>query len=1171
MRKLGLVLLGAVLLMGMTVLQPLAAVGQESRSGAPEKPALREQTVYIPYEKLRDVFEQRGRGVFLPYEEFMTLWNAARAGVAAPESAGPPVKSMITESDSTATVSRDVMTVQAEIKIEVLAEGWHEIPLGLVGAAITRATLEGKPARLLFDAETGYRLLVEKTGAEPQVFALGLEYAREISRTAGMNSVSFQSPSAPVSRWNVSIPETSAKVNISPAIASTEVPPAAAEAAPAADGPRGTKMLAFVGAAPRVTIQWTPKAEGAKDLDAMASVQVYQQLLIDEGVIRTRAQLVYSISRAEVGGLIIEVPADEKVVSVVDANVQRWSVESSGGVQKIIVELFQPARDRQAIDVELERFTSDAATAEVVAPVIRAVGADRQQGFVVVKLGSGLRSEAMRRQGLLQVDATELPRELRGTWQYGYRYSALPYDLMVRVEKIQPRVLVDSIVAARLQPDEMRVDLLAVFTVEQAGIFKLEFDVPAGLELQQVTGVALQDGVEAAQVAGHTLEGADGRRLVVNLSKRILGKAALVVQWRRAINEPLLQEAVGRTVEISVPLPRVAAGTVERDTAAVVVYVPESLKVSAGKVSGLRRLSAAQVFKQVSGQVDWMSVTPTSAPALVFAAAESSVELSVLAERQKPYVAVQQFLLARVESGAVSYEARLTYDIRYNSVKTLRVDVPAALDRDIRMTTEGVTERTLTEAEGLAEGYVARVYTRDREFAGQEQLTLKWERALANLDVGQDVDFGVPVLRPMDVDHAVGQVVLVKSEQIDLRPADLKNLRMIDPRHDLMGGRTVAEAARAFEFIEKDWQLVLRATRYEPAEIKGTSIELAVVRLVVTRSGSISAQALYRMRSARQRLMIQLPEGVKFETLPMINGQQVKLERGDASGNRVLIPLVNQAPDAAFLLDLRYTVDGGGSILQVPHFPEEPAIQKVYLLAYLPEEEALLGSMGPWSADVEVSHAVYGGGAGAGVRVDHLLARLSQDLPAAASSVATFQTDGRLYAFSALQPAATPDSALRLTTLHHSWINAIVVAVILISGIILLRVPVTTKVMAVGVFVIVMVLLAVFLPTLARQITNGAMAAAFVGVLVIWTVHAVVVELPRWSRQRDAERAARLAAVSSGGVAMAAAPLGPPAFDVGVESSGSSTDEPLPPAGEGSPGGDGPRDDDKRKGGESNV
>ena len=68
-----------------------------------------------------------------------------------------------------------------------------------------------------------------------------------------------------------------------------------------------------------------------------------------------------------------------------------------------------------------------------------------------------------------------------------------------------------------------------------------------------------------------------------------------------------------------------------------------------------------------------------------------------------------------------------------------------------------------------------------------------------------------------------------------------------------MPGATVAAAAGAFEF-HGDWALRVVATRYKLEEVKHTSIERAVVRMVVTPADQVSVQALYRVRSGQQRL-----------------------------------------------------------------------------------------------------------------------------------------------------------------------------------------------------------------------------------------------------------------------------------------------------------------------------
>jgi hypothetical protein len=103
--------------------------------GGPTELPAREQTIYIPYTKLRQIFEKEGRGVFVPYDEFQRLWKAARDAAKKPDEYKPPIASLIAEIDSEATVSRDVMNVKATLQIEVLAEGWHYVHLRLNDAA----------------------------------------------------------------------------------------------------------------------------------------------------------------------------------------------------------------------------------------------------------------------------------------------------------------------------------------------------------------------------------------------------------------------------------------------------------------------------------------------------------------------------------------------------------------------------------------------------------------------------------------------------------------------------------------------------------------------------------------------------------------------------------------------------------------------------------------------------------------------------------------------------------------------------------------------------------------------------------------------------------------------------------------------------------------------------
>lgn len=1090
---------------------------ESGEDGTAPKKAATEQSIYIPYTKLRTVFEKEGRGVFLPYEEFQELWQAARDNTRRPPDDKPPVSALITEARNEATVLKDVVRVNSELKIEVLAEGWSEIPLRLADAAIIRAVLDDKPARIVFEPGIGHKLLIEKRDRKTGVLSLSLEYVKAFTKSPGQNGVSFEAPQAPVSRWRIHIPETGVKVSIRPLIAATEVP----EGDPSGEQPDQTIVLAFVGAAPTVRIDWTPKSEGATGLEALANVQSEQHVTVDEGVIRTRSRLTYDISRAELLRLLVEVSATHQIVNVFDPNIRQWSVETVEGRQRITAELFEPAKKTQSVTVELEKFTkqktesgkpkgdtallvgaareaaSISGREELKIPVIRALGVGRQQGVVVVEVAEGLRAEVTKHTGLMQVDTTDLPTSLaKGGWAFSYRYVSLPFDFSLRVEPVQPRITADSLIVANLQPEQLTLDMLAVYNIERAGVFRLDLNIPAGYEVRHVRGCEAP-GAEPAQVDTHYLESDEKTHLVVNLSRKALGRVALAVKLQKRLAEPDLLSPTGKTAELLLGIPRVTRTTVERAGGRLLIRAPESLRVNPHKLEGLRSISFKEAREGTASLRD--SRFSQSRPVLAYAYTQEDVRLTLAVERRKPHVTVRQLLKVQVEAGVMEYAASFFYEIKYSGVQSLRIDVPADLASEIRNETPNVREKEIDPPpEDLPEGYVAWSLSGETEFTGNVTIRLTWEEKIEKLDVGKSIERTIPHLRPTAVDRAWGQIVLAKAETIDVQATgESRGIRPIDPQHDLMAGADATGGALAFEFHD-DWALGITATRYQLEEVKRTSIERAVIRMVVTRSGQTSVQALYRMRSARQRLAVKFPQNVDFANEPLrINGRPIPLERGDK--NDFFIPLSGQDADDLFLLELRYSVKDGGMRLKCPVFSSEPAVQKVYLCVYLPRELAYLGSTGPWTDEVLWRWSpILGCKTFPTMSSSRLIAWGTQDLNIATNPADTFHTDGRPYLFSTLRPPQGAEGTLRLFTLDEDWLSILVLVPIILIGLFLLRKKAAARWLAAGMFVVLLVLTAIFFPTLVAQIVDDKLLCAVLIVLVAWMIQYVV-----WTRPRD--------------------------------------------------------------------
>ncbi len=1071
-------------------------------------PALREQSIYIPYNKLREVFEKQGRGVFLPYEKFQALWKQARANQAEPPEAQPPVGALIAEIRNEATVENDVVTVSATLTIELLSPGWHHVPLRLRQAAIRSARVAGEPAHVTFDPQTGYQLLVHHKSPEPGRVELELDYAKAYAKTPGQNRVTFDAPQASINRWQIRIPQQGVKVNVVPLIAATEVPPE-----PPAEGEAAvaeTVVQAFVGAAPTVRVDWTPKAEGASGLDALATVQAEQEVTIDEGAIRTRTRLAYDISRAELTQLQVRVPAEHKVTGVFDPNVRKWDVaaDEADEFQTITVELFQPARGRQQVTIELERFVTEVAMLDLPVPTVEALNVARQQGIVVARVMSELQGEAASRTGLAQLDAAELPPSLRNQqWLAAYRYSMLPFELVLHVEKVEPRVRAVQYVEVFLEPQKMTVDLLARLTIEQAGLFQLEFDLPPGFSVRRVQGDD-RGGATPVVVDSHQLEGDDNRRLKLNLSQKAIGNVGVLVTLERPLEDANLQTPADEPAAIELPIPRVATD-VEQLQGGVVVYAPESLRVNPTDLAGVRTVSFAEARQQ--GQFARGERLAGLREVLALAHADEAVELTLAVERRRPHVTARQLLTVHVESGVVKYSAHFFYDIRYSGVADLRIDVPADLADRITNETGGIRDAPLApQPDDVAEGYTAWNFAGEGEFLGNTQFVLTWQQNVDELQVGSSTEVEIPALRPAGVNRAWGQIVIAKAETLDVLPArDAVNLRPIDPQHDLMPGAPRIDAARAFEFHD-DWQLAVTATRYELQAVKPTSVERAMVRAVVTRSDKIAVQALYRLRSAVQRLAIEVPAGAEFDIDPLrINGAVRSLETGDQ--NQKFIPLSEFGPDTSVLVELRYTIDGDYRNLGFPVFPDqppvqsEPAMQMVVMSVYLPEPMALLGVDGPWT--YEQAHWYHRLNYPVRTDDDDYLDWVSAGLTLENTGFRNFPTDGRLYTFTTLRPPPPPEGSLRLWAVNENGLNATLLGGLLVVTIMFLRRSAAAKFLALGCIVIVVVLTGVFAPTFAMQLLDPWLAVGLALVILVWvlvTLYAARV----WFRQLAARTVA---------------------------------------------------------------
>ena len=486
-----------------------------------------------------------------------------------------------------------------------------------------------------------------------------------------------------------------------------------------------------------------------------------------------------------------------------------------------------------------------------------------------------------------------------------------------------------------------------------------------------------------------------------------------------------------------------------------------------------------------------------------YAFTKQDVDVNFVGQRRKPYIEARQFLEVNVESGTVEFISNFQFDVQYSGVVSLRVDVPQSIADRLRNDSESLTEQLLDpQPSDIAEGYVAWSLVGDKELLGPQSAVFTWEFELGDLPVGQATPIEVARLIPQGVDRSWGQLVASKAETIEIGVSSLpRGLRPIDPQRDLFDDTQAENAARAFEYYG-DWSLTLQATRYELEEVKRTSIDRALIRVVQTRSQEVSVQAIYRIRSARQRIAVIIP-GVNpnetsgaLDSQPLrINGQPALLEH---DGNQFFIPFTGFTPDDAVMVELRYTLPSAKGAYEIPHFPEEPAVQQVHLAYYLPDDRTLLFKDGPWSEVEEVGF--FDTEPNYEVSDEFLIEDLRNPTACPPVTGMDFPVDGRRYLFSTLRPEAGAEGALRLTAMKELFFHASIVVLVGFIGIGLCLRPWETRLWWIAMVVVIIVMTGVFAPRFALAIFQPPFFVSFGLVIGLWAVQGTANFVPKVNR-----------------------------------------------------------------------
>jgi hypothetical protein len=889
--------------------------------------------IYVPYDKAPEA-GLAGKGVYLPYEQFVKLWDgsAPRVPQAAPE---PPVGAVLTGYTLEGAVKGDYALFTLRGTATALAKGWSsvELPLEL---AITRFSADD-PRAALERGDKAAVLHLPGPGSYPFTAEVALPIARE---GTGRRSLVFELPAAPAGRLDLVVPDLEADVQVSPTAAfTTEKTPA------------GTRLLTVLGGLRRLNVSWQPPAQAvAGEALLLASEDVLAT--VAERSLRYDVAISGTVLRRPLDTLALSLPPGAQVLAVEAPMLRTW--EKAG--DRLVMRLREPVQNEFKVIVRLESLLAPLPPGETRAlalPLPALVDAARLTGTLALVdggQGDGVVVAVDAHEGSSQVDPAELGVKPAVA---AFRFLAPPQPLALTVTRSRPELRAEIDELARLGVDE---DLIAVelkLDVRKAGVFALACDVPAGWTLAEVASAPV--AVDDSRLG--PVEGAM-RRLDLSLRSRLAGVGTVSLRFRAPASIPREPKA---TEVAALPVVRLRDAREQRGS--LLVAAPRSWALESGAHDGLAGADAERMKREgaLAPALGTLKEDEEVALAFAYVAADPAAPLAaaIKARPRARELALREEDLVSVGEGAVRRQVSWRGEVRYSPLPALRIQAPSSLDGQLVFKGQGLAERSVVSREKDVSTWELRFQA---PVLGSFAVTVEQAQPLPALTAGKPATLSLAPLSALDATRTARTVAVAREGTLEVSAtaAGMDALVAADLPASLQGPGIVA----GFQGAEPA-PIELTFVRHDLVPLADAAITAAHYQAVIGEDGQLRVRGqLLLATRGRPFLELRLPPKAELLEVAVDRHQGRPSRRDDGS---VVVPLAPGAGPASQLVAFVYEQPLGGALgsagrasVPLPEFGEAQArplpVEGVELELYLPKRIEPLR----WSGDLGLLRAPLG-------------------------------------------------------------------------------------------------------------------------------------------------------------------------------------------------------------------
>lgn len=611
------------------------------------------------------------------------------------------------------------------------------------------------------------------------------------------------------------------------------------------------------------------------------------------GVVNGYVRLTVRPAQGRVSELDVDVPAGFTVGDVTGDNLGLWRFDPDKRRLHIAVEPAQAGTFK--LDLAMQRSTG-ALPQELALEPVRVAGTGDEVGLIALAFGDDAQPENVRATGFSPVSTDDFDASLVPTGanqqptalvQQAWRYGREAGRVELRVAPVAPEIRATARQLLTFDDDRLvdAVDLNVA--IARVGVFSLSFELPAGLEVEALSGPALNNWTEATE-QGH-------RIITLHLNGRTLGEQRFTLSLAGAAPH----------AQAGWSVPKILIREASRQTGELLL-VP-------GRGLSLRALDRREV-----APLDPRSVGGMQPGTLAFRLLQADWELHVGIAALDPWITVQALDELTLHEGQTLTRLAVRYRIENAALKQVRLKLPGLTDEQARtLHATGAAVADFVKVPGETDTWAVHF---QRGIAGETDVQIEYQGAPAGN--GRSA-----VAPPVFVDARQGTMfVAVRSGgRLDLDVADLPrgwqraDWAVVPAWLQSQGDHSVP--ALCFRVAEPERPLAIAARRHGVAEALKLRVNTASFTTVFSPAGaSLTAVDLKLDVTEKGTLRLQLPAGAQLFNA-FVNGESATVVReGDTSLFHVS---PNTDADQTATVRLVYSMsgtDGHGVALAAPGF-----------------------------------------------------------------------------------------------------------------------------------------------------------------------------------------------------------------------------------------------------------